>query len=609
MLTLFLGITLRFTAVGVVAAIVGFLALAKHHKKLAMLHATISLLLWFLTFGWLYFTMPAPSLTTTVNWNLISLLVATLLPGALMNSSNWRKVLAGKGDKKTDGTRKDVSKPAGSAHRFNQVAGLTVVALIISAGVTVVLGITSAKTIAHNAPVTESATTKGAPMPVIDAKQRQMPVVNPPATVLTQINNSLSNIPNANVYDVNHVRAQINKGKLVYVAPLDFDGSYFRYLRYRKVDGYFVVDATSKAAQPKFVKKAMRYTPEAYFQKDAKRLMYAHTANSGYVLMSNAPQLEISEDGTPYYVSTLTKRYGFTNRVDYAHKAVVTLNAQTGAIHFYKTLAQKPKWLDVAVDPSTVSDQVAAWGQDRNGWWNAHGFGGAQAGVVIAVKKAGTEGNQQDITPIMSNGQVYYLQSLTSAKSKQTSVMGYAFTDAATGKTHYYRETHDAMTPDRAQRLAKDLMKQTGWKPKMPMLYRIDGQPTWVVSMLDSSNAFRSYVYLLASGNGTQSTVASGADATEALVKYRNLFTGNPTAGATNGKKTKVAGTVLRVTKNGDLVQFLLTDKPVVYTISAKTDPLASFIQAGDQLSFTAMVSGSTGTITTTVTNQNLLFK
>ncbi|WP_125702295.1 hypothetical protein [Lacticaseibacillus daqingensis] len=609
MLGLFLGITLRFTALGVLVGLLGVAALAtakRSGRALRLLGLLAGLFV--LAAAAVYFTLPEPSLATTVQLNLWSLVVMALVVATVAGAPavDWRQFATMGKHRKKAARDAEPAKPTKFGRQFAKLAaagaGLAIVAWIAFTG----MGLIDAKQIATQAPVVSYDSTTKAPLPVVGAKSTQAPVVNAPSTVLTQVNNSLSNIPNANVYAVDHVRAQINDGKLVYVAPLDFDGSFFRYLRYKQVDGYFKVSATSKSATPKFVKKAMRYTPAAYFGQDTKRLMYAATANTGYVLMQNAPQLEIANDGTPYYVATLVRRYGVTNRQDFRHKAVVTLNAETGKLRFYRDLSQKPAWLDVAIDPTTASDQVAAWGSERNGWWNANGFGGARTGVMVAVSGAGTEGHDNEVTPVMYDGQIFYQQALTSAKSTQTSVMGYTFTDAAIGKTYYYREHHDAMTPDRAQKLAKDMMKQTGWKPKMPMLYRIDGRPTWVVSMLDSSNAFRSYVYLLASGNGTQSTVATGEDANTALAKYRALFGDDPTAAATTGKKVTATGTVARISLSSDAMSFLLQGQTVVYTVSVKTDPLARFIQPGDALTFTARVADDQGSVTGKVTNAAL---
>lgn len=603
MFGLFAEITLRFTALGALVFIWGIISLLiSGHKKRAGMDLLVFVLLGLLCYGWVYVALPEPSMSYTVISNLTAMAVAAVLQAGFAVNAAIPHVKVVNGKVKV--TRRDVTPNRKlSASRFGKLAVYGALLVILAIGIFAALNVSEAKRVANLAPVESANSTAKAPMPVVSTKSKAVPVVNTPATVLTQINNSLSNIPHANVYDVSHVRVQILHNKMTYIAPIDFDGSFFRFMRYKKVDGYFAVDATSKTAQPRFVKKSMYYTPAAFFGKDVRRLMYANSALSSYVLMNNTPQLEVDEQGTPYYVATLVHRYGVTNRQDYRKKAIVTINAETGTAKVYKNLHAKPKWLDVALDPTTAASQVDAWARERNGWWNANGVGGARNGVMVAVTGSGTEGENDEVTPVQYRDQIYYLESLTSARSNQTSVMGYAFTDAATGKSYYYHETKDAMTPDRAQKLAKDMMKQTGWQPKMPMLYRIDGRPTWVVSMLDSSHAFRSYVYLLASGNGTQDTVATGSDATDTLSKYRALFGANTAA---TGKAHKVSGTVLRVTRNGDAISFLLKDKPVVYTVSAKDDPLAPFLQAGDVVSFKAQTSGQNGTVKGNVTNANL---
>lgn len=612
MFILFIGITLRFMALGVLTFIAGSVLLVRRGKqKTARIDMLIALLLALAAYTWVYVKLPAPNLASVVMLNLMSGLIAGGIQLALFGGVDLSQSIQIKmgrhGKEKKDVTpgAKPLEKVAGSGF-FAKVLAWEIALVVIAMVGFSALNIMEAKQVANLAPVVSASSTKEAPLPAISGTRGEVPVVNTPQTVLTQINNSLSNIPNANVYSVDHVRVQIMKNKMTYIAPLDFDGSFFRFLRYKKVDGYFAVDATSKSARPRFVKKAMYYTPQAYFGKDIERMMYAHTASSGYVLMDNAPQLEVDNAGKPYYVATLVKRYGVTSRQDFRKKAVVTVSAETGKTAFYTDLSKKPSWLDVAIDPTTASAQVTSWASDRNGWWNANGYGGSRRGVMVAVDGSGTEGNHDEITPVKFGRKIFYLQALTSARSSQTSVMGYIFTDAASGKSYYYREVEDAMTPDRAQKLAKDMMKQTGWKPKMPMLYRIDGKPTWVVSMLDSSNAFRAYVYLLAAGNGTQDTVATATSANETLEKYRALFG----AASASGKVKSVQGVVLRVSRSGDNVNFLLAAKPsVVYNTTVKTDPTAQFLQTGDHITFKARESGSLAAVTGKIKNDNLTVK
>ncbi|WP_054678209.1 hypothetical protein [Lacticaseibacillus sharpeae] len=341
MFALFAEITLRFTALGVLVFLAGIISLAvSGHKKRAGWDLGVFVLIALLCYGWIYITLPEPSMSYTVTSNLIALVVAALIQAGFAVNAVIPKVNIEAGKLKVH--RKDVSPDRKmGASKFGKLAGWGFTALIIAFAVFAFLNVSEAKKVANLAPVSSDNSTANAPMPVVSGKNKEVPVVNTPATVLTQINNSLSNIPNANVYDVSHVRVQIYHNKMTYVAPIDFDGSFFRFMRYKKVDGYFTVDATSKTAQPKFVKKSMYYTPAAFFGKDVRRLMYAHSAMSGYVLMNNTPQLEVDEQGTPYYVATLVHRYGVTSRQDFRKKAIVTINAETGQAHVYKNLNNK----------------------------------------------------------------------------------------------------------------------------------------------------------------------------------------------------------------------------------------------------------------------------
>lgn len=586
MFGLFALLTVKLMAAGIVSfAIIETYMIAKGNVGQAIGNLIANGIYFFLVYGITYCVLPAISLSSIIGYNLLNLSIMLLIQGGILSIGNY-----------------DNSE----VNSIVMIGGISTFGLAIVVGT--IFGIVSlgdAKAVANNAPVYTHETIKDAPMPEISQGKSEMPVVNTTDTAKTQMKNSLGDIANSNVYSLDHIRAQIYQGKLNYVAPLDFD-DFFKYVTYKKIPGYFIVDATNKNASPKFVKKDMYYTPAAYFGKDAGRNIYAYTANSGYIMMSNDPQLEIDDKGEPYYVSTLTKRYGVTSRTDYKDKAVATINAKTGKVNFYTNLNKKPSWLDIAVDPTTAADQVSSWGRERNGWANANMPWGSQSGVMVADENVGTEGDNNELIPMKYHNNIFYLETMTSAKSNQTSVLGYMYTDASTGKSYYYKENSTAMTPTRANKLAEDLMKQTGWNATMPLLYKIDGKPTWVVSMLDSSDAFRNYVYLLASGNGTQSTVAKGDDADSTLENYRNLFTTATATSSDKAKTTNVTGTVSRTVLSGNTLSFLMKDSNIIYSVSVKDYPLAQFIQSGDTVSFRAKVYGNVGTVSTSINNQQL---
>jgi len=196
---------------------------------------------------------------------------------------------------------------------------------------------------------------------------------------------------------------------------------------------------------------------------------------------------------------------------------------------------------------------------------------------------------------------------MTSTNSKQTSVLGYMYVNAANGKTYYYREKNDAMTPERASSLAENRMKQTQWKSSMPLLYMIDGKPTWIVSMLDDNGAFMSYVYLLASGNGTQSTVAVGNDAKSTLAKYRSLFDSQTAIPTGKGKVLNIEGNIYRFNITGNKVSFILNRDSRIYTLSLKEFPEGQFIQIGDNVQFKANIYKESGNVKSEFRNKTLI--
>lgn len=581
---LFFKITFIFVFAGLIPA-VGFVGYSIYKKDhiLAVTSLIANGILFLAAYLTVFMLVPNQYFVSIVMWNLISLIVSLGVNMLILD-------FQGNDDM-----------------NFISLSSVSAVfAVLIIFGVFMfAIRLGSTKNSANTVETKVSQQVNKAPMPVISSKNKEVAVANSVKTVKAQIQNSLSNVPNSNVYDVDHLRVQTYRGKMVYIAPLDFDGSYFRYRHYKKVDGYFIVDATSKNAKPKFVKREMKYTPSAYFGHDAYRKIYSKVAGSLYSMDGNTPQLEIDDSGKPYYISTLYKRIGVSNRPNFHYKKVAILDAETGSVRIYD-LNNKPEWLDIAVDPTVSSWQIKSWGQERKGWWNAYGIGGSREGVIKSVSKAGTEGTDQQLTPVLFNKHIYYFASMTSTNSKQTSVLGYMYVNAANGKTYYYREKNDAMTPERASSLAENRMKQTQWKSNMPLLYMIDGKPTWIVSMLDDNGAFMSYVYLLASGNGTQSTVAVGTDAKSTLAKYRSLFDSSTAIPTGKGKISNVEGNIYRLNINATKVSFILNGDSKIYTLSLKEFPKGQFVQAGDNVKFEANIYQKSGDVKSEFENKTI---
>lgn len=75
-----------------------------------------------------------------------------------------------------------------------------------------------------------------------------------------------------------------------------------------------------------------------------------------------------------------------------------------------------------------------------------------------------------------------------------------------------------------AKHNANQNYKAQQWKSKMPILYNINGRPTWVMTVLDKTDAVRGYYYLDAQD---QSIYGTGSNPTSALDDFRQSLVNN----------------------------------------------------------------------------------
>lgn len=409
-------------------------------------------------------------------------------------------------------------------------------------------------------------------------KRNETPIALAPSTALNRVRKSMSDIPNSQYYDIpDSVQAQYYKGKPVYIIPLSYDGFWAMH-RAKEIPGYFIVDATKQSASPKFVKKPYTYAQSAYFGKDVNRQIYRH--NPEWLTMSK-PQLEIDDDGTPYWVQTVYKSEAFSHRANYRKLHVVVMNAQTGKQVTY-SLNNLPKFIDEGITSDAATKMNTIFGKYKHGFWNF-----SRTGVI----KPTNNGPEDGVTSIFNrDGSISYFTDFTNPNSKADSAMGYSMINARTGKLTYY-QANGIMDSTGAKENANQNYKAQQWKAKMPILYNINGRPTWVMTILDNSNAIRGYYYLDAQD---QSIYGSGSNPTSALDSFRQALVSNgATTKNTPGAKSKVIkGTVDRevVVSNKNKVMFTLQGSNVVYTVDTDDYNNANLLRPGDKLSFKASV-------------------
>lgn len=405
--------------------------------------------------------------------------------------------------------------------------------------------------------------------------ETETPASVPPQFARNKMKKSFGQVPNTSYYELGSLQIQKVNGEYVYIAPVEFS-DFFKWIRSGSTPGYFTLSATDSSANPKFVKTEMVYTPSSYFNKEIER--HIRLQYPDLIFYGNT-QLEINDDGKPYYIRT----YGdfISARNGFKASGVVVVDAKTGATKKY-ALDQVPAFIDGAVSPESVSLQNSYFGNYIHGFWNSM-FGKSD------VKLPSDEGTEANVSPVFdSKGDMYYFTDFTSPKEGVDSMLGYALTNARTGKATYYTGNLEEsyMDSQGALQIIEKRFIEKKWKGRMPILYNFYGEASWLTPVLDSNGFLQNY-FIVSAANPEIAAYASTPN--EALRAYKTaLQKGGGTVNSSSKQEKKEAtGKVKRVykEKTGDYtnVTFLLDDGKS-YTMSSEKEPLVIYLKEGDQV-------------------------
>ena len=216
--------------------------------------------------------------------------------------------------------------------------------------------------------------------------------------------------------------------------------------------------------------KGMKYMPSAYFNENLyRKLRFDYpTVNFGKI------SFEIDNEGNPYYIIPTIKytAVGLKAKVS----GVIIFDPVTGNSKKYSK-EEIPTWVDIAYSASLVIEQIDNWGTYKNGFWNSI-FG--QKNVVNT-----TEGYNY----LAINDDIYLYTGITSVVSDESN-LGFILTNMRTGKTVYYAEEYSAMSSAEGQ------VQDMGYKSTFPLLINLKGNPTYLVSLKDSSGLVKMYGFV-----------------------------------------------------------------------------------------------------------------
>lgn len=404
------------------------------------------------------------------------------------------------------------------------------------------------------------------------------PIAVSPEYARNKMQKSMGVVPNPQFYDLGKLQAQKIDGEFVFVAPLEFTG-FWKYFRGKETAGYFKISATNINAQPEFIKSKMRYTNSSYLNQNIQRTVYGAYPN---YIQSGKAQIEVDEDGKPWYIQTIYQPIGLTNKPDMSDLYVAVVDPVTGDVTKYKT-DKAPEFIDGPVSSEMASRENEYFGKYVHGWLNSI-FGKKD------VKIPNESGTESSVTPIFDKqGDMYYFTDMASPKENIDSALGYTLINARTGELTYYngKKNNGIMDSKGAKEIVNKQFPEKNWKGSMPVLYNIDGVPTWVVNVLDPNGLFKKYAYIKA---GDADFAVFGDTAKETLQAYRLQLAQDPSNVESSGEAEleTIEGQVNRVLvttqKNGQVIQFLLKGDRTIYTVNAGKAPLALFLQPGDNV-------------------------
>lgn len=298
-------------------------------------------------------------------------------------------------------------------------------------------------------------------------------------------------------------------------------------------------------------------------------------------------QLEIDEDGEPYYIRSYGKFITARNGFDV--EGIVVVDPSTGQTESF-ALADVPEFIDGAVSPETVSLQNSYYGK------YVHGFINSLIGKKD-VRLPSDEGTEANVSPIFTeNGEMYYFTDFTSPKEGVDSMLGYSLTDGRTGKATYYTgNLEDSyMDSQGALQIIEKKFIEKKWSGEMPVLYNFYGEASWLTPVLDSNGFLQNY-FIVSAANPEISVY--GNTPNEALKLYKTAIQrgGSTVDGSSSAEEKSVSGTVVRVFKErvGDFTQVsFLLDNKINYIVSSEMAPFVVYMEVGDKVQVKYLETG-----------------
>ncbi len=372
-------------------------------------------------------------------------------------------------------------------------------------------------------------------------------------------------------YRVGAYNIQAENGRLVWVAPLDFQGP-VQWLARRASPGVIVVSGENPDAPAELRQRApLRYIPSALLNENVERHVYLRYGTEAILETT----LQLDGAGDPKYLCTLGRpTIGWSGeRVT----AVVIVDPSTGAMERVarERFADLPAWVSRVYPPDLVLEYNDWFGRYVHGWWNAQ----------VTRRDVHLPARDEVFGMLVEPSRFVWFVDHTSPSATDDSMTGFTYTDSRTGAMTYFTSSGGQFNSSAAERsvAANPIVRQARLIPTQPILYNAFGQNTWVVPIVSDNGKFQTLALVAAAGGHVVvGDTAAPAPAAAAFAEYRS-YVGDRTSGS-SARELQVSGTIDRFADSGGRIYFTLRERRGVFTAADAGDPDLVLARPGDRV-------------------------
>jgi hypothetical protein len=373
-------------------------------------------------------------------------------------------------------------------------------------------------------------------------------------------------------YRVGEFNVQAERGKLVWVAPLEFNGT-VQWLSRGTSPGVIVVDAENPDTPAELRRRnPMRYVPSALLNQNLYRHVYLSYGREQILETT----LQLDENGDPKYIATLgVPSIGWSGQ---RVTGVVLVDPASGEMTRYARadFAKLPAWVSRVYPPDLALEYNEWFGAYVHGLWN-----------YLIVKRDVHVPARGEVFGLLAGGRFVWFVDHTSPASDQ-SMTGFTYMDSVDGKMVYYTSSGGEFNSRGAEDAvaSNPIVRQGRLLPTQPILYNAFAQNTWVVPLVANTGKYQTLALVqAANGHVVVGSAASRSPQQDAFAQYAAFLGVVHAPPAVAGRAR--SGYIDRIAFSGTTVYFTLRGAKQLYSADASNDPRPLLARSGDRVDFT----------------------